>query len=112
MSDAMFPPQKMKMIRRTIRMIRKDRPDADIHACLLSPHTVSSAFPLNRQAQLVERALAGDAYTDDDLVFCDELGRPIQPKTLSYRFGRARAKAGTPPVRYTRSGIRPPRSCS
>jgi hypothetical protein len=28
-------------------MIRKDRPDADIHACLLSPHTVSSAFPLN-----------------------------------------------------------------
>ena len=73
---------------------------------------MESALNEHRQAQLVERALAEDAYTEDDLVFCDELGRPIQPKTLSYRFGRARAKAGTPPVRYTRSGIRPPHSCS
>jgi integrase len=29
-------------------------------------------------------------------VFCDELGRPIQPKTLSYQFGRRRQAAGIP----------------
>jgi integrase len=48
----------------------------------------------HRDAQRVERALAGDAYHDDDLVFCDELGRPIPPDRISERFLTHRTAAG------------------
>jgi integrase len=33
----------------------------------------------HRATQEVERALAGDAYADHDLIFCDALGGPPQP---------------------------------
>jgi integrase len=50
----------------------------------------------HREAQLVERALAGDAYQDGDLVFCDELGGPIPPNRLSEQFLRHRKAARIP----------------
>jgi integrase len=50
----------------------------------------------HREAQLVERALAGDAYEDGDLVFCDGLGAPIPPNRLSEQFMRLRKAAGIP----------------
>jgi integrase len=50
----------------------------------------------HRDAQLLERALAGDAYTDGDLVFCDELGDPYRPERLTEWFGQHRRAAGIP----------------
>lgn len=46
--------------------------------------------------QLLEREAARPAYEDGDLVFCDELGRAIQPKALSRRFATLRKRAGIP----------------
>ncbi len=47
-------------------------------------------------AQLLERAFAGEAYADGDLVFADELGAPIHPQRLTERFGKHRKAAGLP----------------
>jgi integrase len=48
----------------------------------------------HRELQLLERDLAGPVYEDHDLVFPDELGRPIYPKLLGDRFVKARKAAG------------------
>jgi integrase len=48
----------------------------------------------HREAQLLERAVAGDAYDDLDLAFCDELGGPLNPQHLTDRFTTLRAEAG------------------
>ena len=52
----------------------------------------------HREAQLLERAFAGDAYVDADLVFADELGGSIHPQRLTEWFGRA-AQGSRPPHR-------------
>ena len=39
-------------------------------------------------------AAAGAAYSDHDLVFCDELGRPYYPESISGWFIRRRKAAG------------------
>jgi integrase len=48
----------------------------------------------HRDVQLVERAFAGEAYVDRDLIFADELGRSIHPQRLSEAFLRHRKQAG------------------
>jgi integrase len=55
-----------------------------------------AALERHRDTQLVERAFAGDAYDDHDLVFCDELGRLLPPQRLTDAFGRHRRGAGLP----------------
>ena len=50
----------------------------------------------HRDAQLVERALAGDAYDDLDLVFADALGGPVHPQRLTQWFSERRKAAGIP----------------
>jgi len=69
---ASFGPPKTERSRRTIKL---DSETVDV----LKQH---------RQAQELERALAGDAYEDGDLVFCNELGAPIHPQTLTEAFAR------------------------
>ncbi|HEY6637072.1 MAG TPA: tyrosine-type recombinase/integrase [Solirubrobacterales bacterium] len=54
------------------------------------------ALRKHQEAQLLERDFAGDAYTDSDLVFCDELGGAIHPQRLSEWFRRHRIAAGIP----------------
>jgi integrase len=61
----------------------------------LDPETVA-ALRAHRETQLLERAVAGDAYKDQDLAFADELGRPIRPAYLSELFVRHRKAAGIP----------------
>lgn len=73
-----FGPPKSKRSERTIA---------------LDPATVE-ALCAHREVQQLERDLAGPAYEDGDLVFCDELGRVIHPKVLTSRFARARTAAG------------------
>jgi len=49
----------------------------------------------HRGRQLVEQSLAGDLYDHAlDLVFCDELGRPMHPNNLSNQFVARRKAAG------------------
>jgi integrase len=50
----------------------------------------------HRDAQLLERDFAADAYQDADLVFCDELGGSIHPQRLTERFAKRRKAAGIP----------------
>jgi integrase len=61
----------------------------------LGSETVS-VLRRHQEAQLVEKAMAGDAYRDQDLVFCDELGDPISPTRLTAWFGKGRKAAGIP----------------
>jgi hypothetical protein len=48
----------------------------------------------HREAQLLERDFAGDAYADGDLVFADELGAPYHPQRLIEWFRLHRQAAG------------------
>jgi integrase len=73
-----FGPPKSKRSRRTIAL------DAE---------TVD-ALKAHREAQLLERSFAGDAYVDQDLVFADELGGTIYPQRLTEAFARERKAAG------------------
>jgi integrase len=50
----------------------------------------------HRDTQKLERELAGPAYDDGDLVFCNELGRPINPELLTHWFAKHRKAAGIP----------------
>jgi integrase len=52
------------------------------------------ALRRHRDAQLLERDYAGDAYTDLDLVFANELGGAIHPQRLTEWFARHRKAAG------------------
>ena len=73
-----FGPPKSKRSRRSVAL------DAETVEALRS----------HREAQLLERAFAGEAYVDRDLVFADELGGPIHPQRLTEWFGRHRKAAG------------------
>jgi integrase len=75
-----FGPPKSRRSERTVAL------DADTVAALRR----------HRELQLLERDLAGPAYVDQDLVFCDELGGPIYPQRLGEWFVRQRRAAGIP----------------
>lgn len=53
-------------------------------AVALDAETVET-LRAHRDAQLLERAFAGDAYVDRDLVFADPLGQPIKPNWVTWR---------------------------
>lgn len=44
--------------------------------------------------------LAGDAWADNDLVFCNEDGTQLHPDRVSDAFDRAVAKAGVPRIPF------------
>ncbi len=75
-----FGPPKSKRSERTIAL---DEATAD-------------ARRRHRDAQRLERDLAGDAYEDRDLVFCDELGGWIHPQRLTQLFAKHRKAADIP----------------
>ena len=75
----------------------------------LDPETVE-ALREHREAQLLERAFAGDAYDDHDLVFANPLGVPINPQRLTEAFSRQRKAAGLAigslhPLRHTHATL-------
>lgn len=57
------------------------------------------AMRAHRKRQLEERVLAGDAWEDEDLVFCDELGGPLHPDRFTRTFQSAARRAGVPRIR-------------
>ena len=64
----------------------------------LDAETVA-ALEQHRDRQLVERELAGDAYADRDLIFCDAIGETINPQRLTEAFGVLRKSSGIRPGR-------------
>jgi integrase len=54
------------------------------------------ALRQHREMHQLERAVAGSAYDDHDLVFCDELGEPISPHRITGWFRKHRDAAGIP----------------
>lgn len=58
----------------------------------LDPETVR-VLAEHLEVQLAERAFAGEAYVDGDLVFADELGGRIHPHRLTSWFGGLRKAA-------------------
>ncbi len=52
------------------------------------------ALRAHHAIQQLERDLAADAYADQDLVFCNELGAPIHPQVLTAIFASHRKAAG------------------
>ena len=77
---ATFGPPKSARSRRTVA---------------LDPLTVDM-LRAHQATQLLERDFAGPAYTDQDLVFADQLGGPIHPQRLTEWFSEHRKAAGLP----------------
>ncbi len=55
-------------------------------------------------AQVKARMLAGEAWQDNDLVFCQGDGRPWNPDHVSRRFKRLAAEAGVPVIKLHEGG--------
>lgn len=54
----------------------------------------------HKTRQRRERLLVGEAYRDQDLVFCREDGQPLDPRNFTRRFDRMLAQAGVPHIRF------------
>ena len=58
------------------------------------------ALRRHRVAQAAERLRVGSAWKDNDLVFANEIGRPMDPSNLLKRFRRLLEDAGLPRLRF------------
>jgi integrase len=58
----------------------------------------------HRQAQELERMLAGEAWQDNDLIFCQADGRPWNPDYVSKHFKKLAAQAGVPVIKLHEGG--------
>ena len=69
------------------------------HRTISLDEETAAMLETHRAAQLAEREQAGDAYVDHDLIFCDELGAPINPQRMTEWFGALREAAKIRPGR-------------
>jgi integrase len=53
----------------------------------------------HRKAQLVARLRAGEAWQDNDLMFCKDDGTPYRPDYVTRRFKALAAQAGLPVIK-------------
>jgi integrase len=67
---------------------------------LALPRSVVQSLQRHRIRQAEHRLRLGSAYADHGLVFADELGGPVHPNTLGYRFKGLIARAGVPRIRF------------
>ena len=61
-------------------------------------HDTAALLRGHRKTQLRQRLTAGEAWEDNDLVFCQGDGRPWNPDHVSKRFKRLAAASGVPVV--------------
>ena len=61
-------------------------------------HESAELLRQHRKAQLRLRLTAGEAWQDNDLVFCQDDGRPWNPDHVSKRFKKLAALAGVPVI--------------
>lgn len=91
--------EKQLYIKRTLRKVKDpDKPEESWHLEFGTPKTAASQrmIPLNetaikllrdvRKQQLQNRLKAGSAYEDNGLVFCTQLGRPLDPTNMRRTF--------------------------
>jgi len=60
------------------------------------PEWAIAALKAHKVRQNQERLALGEAYQDNGLVFCTELGTPIEPRNFNRKFYELRKKAGLP----------------
>ena len=58
----------------------------------------------HRETQELERMLAGEAWQDNDLIFCQGDGRPWNPDYVSKKFKRLAEQAGVPVIKLHEGG--------
>jgi integrase len=58
------------------------------------PKRAIAALPVHQARQANERRAAGDAWQDNDLVFCHENGAPYTSDQLNWRFSKMTRRAG------------------
>lgn len=58
------------------------------------PESLVTELKEHRKSLLIEKIEAGPLYTDNDLVFCNEIGAPIETSSLIKRFHKLTKKAG------------------
>ena len=54
----------------------------------------------HKQNQAEERRISGEGWNAGDLVFCSEIGTPLNPKTIGDQFDALLRKAELPDVRF------------
>ncbi len=99
--------EKTLEIKRTLSKVKDpDNPDESWHLAFGSPKTKASerTIPLSETAvkvlldvmeqQKQNKAKAGTAYEDNNLVFCTQLGRPLDPVNMRRTFYSICNKAG------------------
>jgi hypothetical protein len=67
-------------------------------------HDTAGLLRQHRKEQVGARMRAGEAWQDNDLVFCRGDGRPWNPDTVTRRFERLAARAGVPVVTLHEGG--------
>lgn len=64
------------------------------------PASLLPILRAHRDRQLFEQRAYADTWQDLDLVFPDEIGRPVRPDRLLRQLRRILAAAGLPPIRF------------
>lgn len=64
------------------------------------PAEALSELKGHKERQTKEKLILGGAYFNNDLVFCTEDGRPIDPRNFVRHFDRLVKAAGLPPIRF------------
>jgi integrase len=67
-------------------------------------HDTAALLRGHRKTQLRQRLIAGEAWEDNDLVFCQGDGRPWNPDHVSKRFKRLAGGTGVPVVTLHEGG--------
>ena len=67
-------------------------------------HDTAALLREHRKAQLKVRLKAGEAWADNDLVFCQDDGQPWHPDHVSKRFKKLASLAGVPVVTLHEGG--------
>ena len=67
-------------------------------------HETAELLREHRKAQLKLRLQAGEAWQDNDLVFCRDDGRPWNPDHVTKRFKKLAAQAGVPVITLHEGG--------
>lgn len=61
---------------------------------------IASLLRQHKQEQDQKRTLAGRDYVDNDLVFCNDFGRPVEPRNFVRQFDRVLQKANLPKITF------------
>ncbi|HLI38850.1 MAG TPA: tyrosine-type recombinase/integrase [Streptosporangiaceae bacterium] len=80
------------------RLVRRQVKTESSEAPLPPPDLCVAALKLRRQQQHTDRARAGNAWRDTDLVFTTRYGTPIEPRNFNRSFDRCIVAAQVPKI--------------